>query len=124
MLISLLMNLGMFGTDTVIGGKGDNSEDSGVSSSKKSRRRQIIKPTGLIDRPRIERSVEALVEQSAEIAREVSVAAEREFSVPEIIPISRMKLSEIDAEIGRLLQKKLRDDEDEFVLLMLMIASE
>ena len=124
MLISLLMNLGMFGTDTVIGGKGDNSEDSGVSSSKKSRRRQIIKPTGLIDRPRIERSVEARVEQSREIAREVAVAAEREFSVPEITPISRMKLSEIDAEIGRLLQKKLRDDEDEFVLLMLMIASE
>ena len=107
------------------GGDQIATEDiGGVSSSKKSRRRQIIKPTGLIDRPRIERSVEALVEQSAEIAREVSVAAEREFSVPEIIPISRMKLSEIDAEIGRLLQKKLRDDEDEFVLLMLMIASE
>ena len=124
MLISLLMNLGMFGTDTVIGGKGDNSEDSGVSSSKKSKRRQIIKPTGLIDRPRIERSVEARVERSREIAREVAVAAELEFSEPEMVPVSRMTLSEIDAEIGKLLHKKLRDDEDEFVLLMLLIASE
>ena len=129
MLISLLMNLGMFGANAVAGGKGDDAEDSSVSSKPKALHRQIIKPTGLVDRPRIKpaASVEARAEQSREVVREVAreaaVSDIKEFSIPEMVPISRMTISEIDAEIGARLRKKMSDDEDETMLFILIASS-
>ena len=119
-----------FEIDTIvappIGGKGDNAEDVVVSSTKKSKQRPIIKPTGLLDRPIT--AVDVRVEETRQIHEEVFQRVSREFvqEPAEILPqpIVRMSISEIDAEIGSLLRKKMRLEDDEAIFLFLIAASE
>ena len=85
-------------------------------------RRSIYKPTGLIDvKPKSK--IQQRVEETAQIHAEVSKNLRDEF-VTEFKPIQTMTMAEIDREIGALLKKKMRTDEEEVTLLILMIASE
>ena len=115
--------------DAPAGGKGDNQSGK---RSKQSQRGLFLpfKPTGLIDRP-VRTSVDVRFEESREIHEEVSRQSALEFlleaSPPEVhpptlqfAPIKSMTLSEIDAEIGARLRKKMLDDEDEAMLLILI----
>lgn len=115
MLLPLLMNLGMFGV-ALRGGKGDNE-----------RRRKTIhpsfKPTGLVDRPqkkgRDER-VEQRLRETREIHKEIVERAElQELSA--VRPITQMTMAEIDAEIGLLLRRKIQEDEN--IMLLMLLAS-
>jgi hypothetical protein len=78
------------------GGKGDN----------KRKRKAIYKPTGL---PPYRKPVEQRLQETHEIAREV-IAQE-----------PRMSLSEVE-EIGTLLHKKMKTEEEEIVLLLLAVS--
>ena len=76
------------------------------------------------------KSVDQRVDDSANVAAEVAAQVAREFSeesarIPEYQapPAITMTMAEINAEIGVLLRKKLRTEEDEIMLLMLMAAS-
>lgn len=91
-------------------------DDSGGRKTLHAKRRNIFKPTGLIDRPR---SVEERVEQTAEIAREVVGGT---VEITEAPPMQFTE-AEVNAEIGRLLRKHMRSQDDELILLLLMAAS-
>jgi hypothetical protein len=84
----------------------------------------IFKPTGLVDRPpkAAKTSVDRRVEETREIHAEVSAKLARELhDTPDIQPpIVTMTLAEVDAEIGTLLRKVQRTQEEEALLLMLM----
>ena len=82
--------------------------------------RTIYKPTGLVDRPR---TVRERVEDTAELAREVTERVAREFIEPEPPPVAEMTREEVEREIGILLRKRLRTEEDDLVLLLLMAAA-
>ena len=106
-----------FGSVVVTGGKGDNES-----------RRTIFKPTGLVDRPRSRKQeiVEARVEQSREVAEEIASEASVQVTPPPAVPlpeVSMMTFAEIDREIRDRLHKKLRTEEDELMLLLLMAAA-
>ena len=92
------------------GGKGDNAA-----------RRGIFKPTGLDYRRRKQRTaaVEARVEVAREVAAEVAAEARREF----VQPVSLMSLAEVEREIGMLLRKAVRTEEEDVILLTLMAAA-
>lgn len=116
-------NGGFFGAgvEDSTGGKGDNPSARG-----------IIKPTGLIDRPKrkARNDVERRIEESRDIQAEVHEQVAREFgeetlriALAQEPPVETMSLREIDAEIGLLLRKKLRTEDDETMLLLLMAAS-
>ena len=102
-------------SDVVVktGGKGDNSK----------RRRLIVKPTGLVDRAATP-TIKERLEDSAQLHVEAKIQARERFDVeaPEPQPIETMSQAAIDFEIGVLLRKKLRTEEDEILLLMLMMA--
>lgn len=124
MLISLLMNLGMFGGTSAAGGKGDNSED-GASSSTRKRQRTIIKPTGIIDRPRSvppAPSIPARVEQPREIARAAPVTTVPSALITRRMPVSLMTPSDRDAEIAMLMKEKMRMDDEDAMQIILMAA--
>ena len=96
------------------------------------RRRRIVKPTGILHLPvKARPSVQERIEDSAGIAAEVAGRIAREFSEegaalaarPTQPPVVEMSLSEIEAEIGSLLRKKMRSEEDEVLLLLLMAAA-
>lgn len=94
-------------------------DDGGGRKTLSLKRRSIVKPSGLVDRPQ---SLDERVEQTAEIAREVA----REViggSSGEPPPISGMSMADVDREIGVLLRKKMRTEEDELLLLLLVAAS-
>lgn len=94
------------------GGKGDNAPSA----------RAIFKPTGIADRPKLkakQTKIEERLAETAETHAEVIAAAKQEFLEPAVT----MSLSEIDMEIGRLLQKAMRTDDDEVMLLILMAAA-
>lgn len=116
MLLTLLMNLGMFGP--ALGGKGDNEERS-----------QPFKPTGLLHRPKKagRREPADRIDESREIQVEIAGRLAREFTKepaappPPRLSLERPSLAEVDREIGVLLRKKLKKEEE--VLLILLIAS-
>lgn len=89
-------------------GKGDN---------KGKRRRQIFKPTGLIDR-----AVEASIEKTVEIAEEVRAEVRQQFVDMPHADLKRQSLSEVDAEIA-LLMKKMMADDDDLILVVLLAAT-
>lgn len=99
--------------DTPTGGKGDNER----------RRRNTIKPTGLVDRkPEGRRGVQERLRETQEIAEEIARGVV-EVPQPTVeAPVLRISLLELDAEIGRLLRKQMRSEEDEILLLLLMAA--
>ena len=80
--------------------------------------------TGLVDRPRTR--IEERVAETHEIAQQIAKAFQEEFTeIPaEPPPIEAMTMAEIDAEIGVLLRKKLRDEEDEAAMMLIMLASD
>jgi hypothetical protein len=92
-------------TTTSTGGKGDNS----------AKRKSIFKPTGL---PPYRKTVEERVEESEEVAAEVVLEA----LVAKPPPIETMSLMDIEAEIGELLRKKIRTEDEELLLLVLAVA--
>jgi len=90
-------------------------------------KRRIVKPTGLLHLPKKKGRIEERIDDTRSIQAEVAGRLAREFSeesrlldVPQTIV--EMTMAEIDAEIGLLLRKKLRTDEDEIALLLLMVA--
>ena len=91
------------------GGKGDN-------------KRRIVKPTGLVDR-KATPTIQERIEDSAQLHIEAKEQAREQFlELPVFQPIETMSQAEIDFEIGVLLRKKIRTEEDEILLLMLMMA--
>lgn len=106
---------------TKTGGKGDNPAKS---------RKSIIKPTGLVDRkPEGIPEVEDRIQEAQEIALEVSRETEKQFtdaSESDNILIS-MQLSDMDREISeslsKNLKKRIRTDEEEAMLLILLALS-
>lgn len=91
------------------GGKGDNSQK---------KRKSIYKPTGL---PPYRETVERRVQETHEIAKEVAREARAVLHLPK--PVERMSLAELDAEIGVLLHKKLRTEDEEIVLMLLVAVA-
>ncbi len=107
-----------FETDYVFaalqGGKGDNGPDV----------RRILKPTGLGGFKKKKGPTptpEERVAETEEIYREVSEESAAEF-IGEYKPIERMSMAEVEAEIGMLLRKTLRTEQDDILLLILMAA--
>jgi hypothetical protein len=105
------------------GGKGDNER-------RKARKGlRSVKPTGLIDRPlKASPGVEERIDVSREIQEAVQESVREAFSKElteqfEFKPISEMTLPQIDAEIGVLMRKKILNDEDEAMLLILIAAA-
>lgn len=94
-------------------------------------RRFPAKPTGLLDRPKKEvregrKNVEDRIDESAQIAAEIAGNLAREFGDEtqrqEAANIVEMSMAEVDFEIGVLLRKKIRNEEEEIMLMLLMIA--
>jgi hypothetical protein len=95
------------------------------------RRRGIVKPTGILHLPKKKegrKDVEDRVDESRGIQAEIAARLAREFTeetaeIEARPPIVTMTIAQVDAEIGFLLRKKLRTDEDEVILLLLMVAA-
>lgn len=90
------------------------------------KRRRIVKPTGLLDRPK-RKDIEERVDDSREIEAEIADRLAREFvdDVEELVeepPIEQMTMAQIDLEIGVRLRKKLKQEEEE-IMAMLMLAA-
>lgn len=100
------------------GGKGDNEKP----------RRQIFKPTGLPPlraRKTVEERVEETRQIHEEVSREVSEEVSEEPQEQKTLTtsyVARMSLPEIEAEIGRILRKKVITEEDEILLLLMVIT--
>jgi polyhydroxyalkanoate synthesis regulator phasin len=83
----------------------------------------IVKPTGLLYRKEARKDVEDRVEETREIHEEIAEKLARELREGlDDVPTQELSLVEIDQEIGRLLRKALRTEEEEILLLLLMIA--
>lgn len=113
----------------------------GIDPGDAIRRRRIVKPTGLLHLPKKgnRKDVEDRVDESRQIQAEIAqrlaadfagenaalsdAQAAREAGALAERAIIEMSLKEIDAEIGALLQNKLRTDEEEIMLLVLIAAS-
>src|SRR3990167_6308529 len=96
-----------------------------------SRRRGIFKPTGTLHLPQKAKQtrVDERLDDSRKIQAEVAATLAREFGAENAaiaaqpVPIDSMSMLEIDREIGALLRKKLRTEEDELMMLVLMAAA-
>lgn len=98
-------------------------------------KRRIVKPTGLLHLhnkrgklpEKIEDRIEDSARENAEISAKLSAKLYQDFrdetKALDRPPVVEMSLSEIDAEIGLLLRKKLRTQEDEILILLLMTAA-
>lgn len=88
------------------------------------RRRGIVKPLGTLGVPR-KKSIEARIDDSRVIQAEIVSRLAREFSetIEASPPISQMTMAEIEFEIGTLLRKQIRTQDDEAMLILLMIAA-
>jgi hypothetical protein len=97
------------------------------------RRRSIVKPTGTLHLPKKSKQtrVDERVDDSREIQAEVAAKLAREFgdenaalrAKPQAAPVAQMSMLEVEREIGQLLRKKLRTEEDELMMLVLMAAA-
>lgn len=89
------------------------------------KRKGIVKPLGTLG---LKRKVESRVDESREIQSEIASRLAREFAEETIAiearpPIASMSMQEIEFEIGALLRKQFRTQQDEDVLILLMIAA-
>ena len=98
--------------------------------------KRIIKPTGILHLPRKEgrKEVSDRIDESAQIAADVSAKLAREFT-DESAQIQRIEeqeraqaildasMSEMDREIAILLRKKFRTEEDDLMLILLIAAA-
>lgn len=93
-------------------------------------RRRIVKPTGILGLPKKKggnKQVEARLQEAHDSRAEIAAKLAREFSeetasINEAQQIVEMTMAEVDAEIAMLLRKKLRTEEDEVMLLLMMAA--
>ena len=133
MLLSLITNLDMGG-----GGAAEpaaepyRSGGGGIDPGEGLKRKKLhlpFKPTGLLDRPKAKDiRVQERLDESVGIQAEIAARLAKEFgeetaTIEERPSVSTMSMAQIDAEIGVLLRKKLRTDEDEVILLLLMVAA-
>lgn len=82
----------------------------------------IYKPLGTLGLPK--KKVEQRVDDSRQIQAEVAAKLAEEFSEEiKAKPIPKMTMAEVEYEIGALLKKTLRTQEDETMLVLLMIAA-
>lgn len=92
----------------------------------------IVKPTGLSVRPQRKKptnEVEARIEQRIDdaIADVPAIVVGEPEQAPALAPmqfrpIAQMSLRDIDAEIGMLLRKKMRTDDEERMLIILLAS--
>lgn len=93
------------------------------------RHSRITKPTGLLERkakPKLTLPavIEERIQEAEHVAREIAARTAQEILDAELYqPIRLMTQQQIDAEIGRLLRKKIRTEEDEIMLLLIMVAA-
>lgn len=130
----LFYNGGFFGAVTPVepappaGGKDDTHAGRKRLSV---RRSDPFKPTGLIDRPKSkDPAIDARLAEQAATRAEIAGKLAREFAEDsaaikeaESRPVVEMSLAEIEFEIGVLLRKKLRTQEDDAILMLLLVAS-
>jgi len=91
------------------------------------RKRHIIKPTGLVEKKEltsVQSITDQIVEESRVIQSEVAEQLAREFTeetqaVLDFKPIEQMTMAEVHQEIGTLLRKQFREEDEEIMLLML-----
>ena len=112
------------------------SGGGGIDPGEGVKRRKTLhlpfKPTGLLDRPKAKDvGVQKRLDETVAIQAEIAGRLAHEFSEETAAigagaqpspPIIEMTMAQVDAEIGLLLRKKLRTDEDEVMLLLLMVA--
>lgn len=99
-------------------------------------RKSIVKPTGTLHLPKKQRREPSIADVRAEEARriqaEVSEKLATEFGVENaelaaraaMPPVAAMSMLDIEQEIGALLRKKIRTQEDELLLLVMMAAAQ
>lgn len=106
----------------------------GIDPPSRGRHRNIIKPLGTLHLPkkakpvtrldeRVEQSREDQAAIAARLAEQMGASNRRFEATPSAQPVATMTMAQVDAEIAMLLRKKLRTQEDELVLLMLMAAA-
>lgn len=109
--------------DFVSGGKGDNPE-------KKRTVHVPYKPTGLIERKRKKapesatQTVEQRIADSAEIHAEITARGFDDVAEPleEILAEGRISLDAMEFEIAAFLHKKIRTEQEETMLLLMLAA--
>ncbi|HEY4697759.1 MAG TPA: hypothetical protein VIH29_07115 [Gallionella sp.] len=115
---------GVYFTDSAV-----KTGTGGIDPGEGNKRRRIIKPTGLLHLPKKEgrKDVVERIEESREIQAEIAGRLAKDFAagnaVLEAAQTLEMSVAEIDAEIGMILRKKIRTEEDEMILLLLMAAA-
>lgn len=85
----------------------------------------IYKPTGLVNKPKSR--VQERIEETADIHAEVSQAFHEQLALEAQVeandtPTVEMTQAEIDFEIGVLMRKRMRTEDEELMLLMLMVS--
>lgn len=107
----------------------EDAPHHGHGDGGKRRTLHIFKPTGLLERhyksgrKTVDERVRDSIEIHAEIAgRRAPELSQQEEPLEPAPPVARMSLTEIDREIGALLRKKVRTEEDEMLLLILIAA--
>lgn len=127
----LFYNGGFFGAVTPVdpavptGGKDDTPGRKRLSV----RRSDPFKPTGIVDRPKSkDHAIDARLAEQAATQADIAGQLAREFAeesaaITEQVPVVQMSLAEIEHEIGLILRKKLRTQEDDAILMLLLVAS-
>ena len=87
-------------------------------------RHPIIKPTGLEFKDVKSPVVQQRLEETRDLDEAIRAKAAKEFfDVPEQKIIEQMSIAEIDSEIGTLLRKQMRTEEEDLLLLITIAAS-
>lgn len=99
----------------------------GIDPGEGGSKRSAFKPTGLVDRPRRGKQtavIEDRIEQAHKEARQIAVEAKQAeaFDVERLMPAETMTAAERDFEIALLLHKRIKTEEDDMLLLILMAA--
>ena len=92
---------------------------------------RAYKPTGLVPRkkltlkksPQIDERVEQAREIKAEVARKLALEFGQESQIIEAKAVEHMTMVEVQREIGVLLRRKIRTEEEELFLFMLLAAA-
>ena len=90
-----------------------------------SRKRRKVTQKGATDYEAKRAEIEARIEASRQITDEITERFAREYveQAVEFKPVDTMSAAEIDHEIGVLLHEKMKADEDEMIMLLLIAAS-
>ncbi len=86
----------------------------------------VYKPTGFTKRNKLKlKKHDERIEEFKDAQIEIAARLAREFTteVPTSRPVSQMSMLDVDREIGMLLREKVRIEEDEMLLLLLIAAA-